>query len=84
MHDEAMLAERSHEESSAVSTRPPNAPPAAVQFCCDVCGTIPILNARWHCSVCQDFDMCEVSAQPPTTRPRVEADYRPVSSVTHT
>jgi hypothetical protein len=30
-----------------------------VQFCCDVCGTCPIVGVRWQCDVCQDFDICD-------------------------
>ena len=31
----------------------------AVQFCCDLCGTCPIVGYRWHCETCQDFDLCD-------------------------
>ena len=31
---------------------------AGVQFCCDLCGKCPITEVRWHCEVCQDFDLC--------------------------
>ena len=29
-----------------------------VQFCCDVCGACPIVDLRWHCETCRDFDLC--------------------------
>ncbi|EFA82601.1 hypothetical protein PPL_04293 [Heterostelium album PN500] len=30
-----------------------------VLFSCDKCSTSPILNKRWHCDVCADFDLCD-------------------------
>jgi len=27
---------------------------------CDGCGMLPIIGSRYHCSVCDDFDYCEV------------------------
>jgi hypothetical protein len=29
------------------------------QFCCDKCGTQPIIKSRWHCQQCPDYDLCE-------------------------
>ncbi|CAI7848635.1 unnamed protein product, partial [Closterium sp. NIES-53] len=31
---------------------------SVVQFCCDSCGVCPIQDVRWHCLVCDDFDLC--------------------------
>lgn len=33
---------------------------SSVQYCCDGCSTVPIQRRRWHCTVCPDFDLCEV------------------------
>ena len=32
---------------------------APTEFACDVCGDIPIIGTRWHCLICQDYDLCE-------------------------
>ncbi|XWS75634.1 hypothetical protein CRYUN_Cryun01aG0107800 [Craigia yunnanensis] len=32
---------------------------SSVQYSCDGCSTVPILQRRWHCTVCPDFDLCE-------------------------
>ncbi|GAB2232789.1 hypothetical protein Drorol1_Dr00011846 [Drosera rotundifolia] len=32
---------------------------SSVQYCCDGCSTVPILQRRWHCTICPDFDLCE-------------------------
>ncbi|KAF6177157.1 hypothetical protein GIB67_025494 [Kingdonia uniflora] len=36
---------------------------SSVQYCCDGCYTVPILQHRWHCTVCPDFDFCEACDQ---------------------
>ena len=45
------------EDEAAVPTEI-NAAVGAVQFCCDVCGVCPIVESRWHCAICKDFDLC--------------------------
>ncbi|GAM27937.1 hypothetical protein SAMD00019534_111130 [Acytostelium subglobosum LB1] len=30
-----------------------------IVFSCDRCSTKPILNKRWHCEACEDFDLCD-------------------------
>jgi len=32
---------------------------SSVQYRCDVCGACPLKMFRWHCTVCEDFDLCE-------------------------
>ena len=28
-------------------------------YCCDQCGTSPIVGNRYHCTECEDYDECE-------------------------
>lgn len=30
-----------------------------VDYKCDRCGQEPILNVRYHCRECEDFDVCQ-------------------------
>ncbi|KAI5395830.1 hypothetical protein KIW84_062133 [Lathyrus oleraceus] len=32
---------------------------SSVQYCCDVCSTVPIFRRRWHCIIYPDFDLWE-------------------------
>ena len=33
--------------------------PRVMKSVCDGCGSYPIWNQRWHCIVCDDFNLCE-------------------------
>jgi len=39
--------------------KPKNSKAIHKKFECNGCGMFPIIGARYHCTVCYDFDFCE-------------------------
>lgn len=63
----AKQAEKEARKASKQSRKAEKAEPEHAEahrgVCCDSCGMSPIIGARFKCSVCADFDLCEACEQ---------------------